>query len=156
MKKRGITCSSFLALCAFAMLAGAEPEVAKLDWMSGHWCGYAGDERIEEYWSSSHGGVMLGLSRTLKGERTANFEFMRIVMVGSVVRFIAQPGGKAPTSFIRSAGGLNWVRFENPEHDFPRRIEYRRDGKALHAEIAGPGANGKEQVISFNYMRCTD
>ncbi len=68
--------------------------------------------------------------------------------------YIAQPGGRPPTAFRRTAGGERWVRFENPEHDFPRRIEYRREGDALHAEIAGPDENGKEIVISFDYSRC--
>jgi hypothetical protein len=29
------------------------------------------------------------------------------------------------------------VRFENPSHDFPQRIEYRRDGNVLRAEASG-------------------
>ena len=45
------------------------------------------------------------------------------------------------------------ARFENPQHDFPQRIEYRRTGHALHAEIAGP-RQGKERVIAFDYELC--
>jgi hypothetical protein len=33
-------------------------------------------------------------------------------------------------------------------------VEYRRQGEALHAEIAGAGEDGKEMVISFDYVRC--
>jgi hypothetical protein len=36
----------------------------------------------------------------------------------------------------------------------PARFEYRRAGRALHAEIAGP-QRGKERVIAFDYELCT-
>ena len=50
--------------------------------------------------------------------------------------------------------GDGWVVFENPAHDFPNRIEYRRDGAGLRASIAGPGADGKTLEIPFNYHCC--
>ena len=90
-----------------------------LDWIQGDWCGGAGNERIEEHWLSSHGGLRLGLGRTLNGSRTASFEFLRIDTVDSVITYIAQPEGAPPTAFKRTAGGKDWVRFENPQHDFP-------------------------------------
>lgn len=125
-----------------------------LDWIQGDWCANAGEERIEEHWLPAHGGLRLGLSRTLKGPRTSSFEFLRIDVVDGVATYIGQPEGTPPTAFKRTAGGKNWVRFENPQHDFPKRIEYRRTGNALHAEIAGPGEEGKEIVIPFDYTAC--
>lgn len=68
-----------------------------------------------------------------------------------VQSYIAQPGGKPPTAFKRTAGGETWARFENPDHDFPQRIEYRREGDRLHAEVAGRGKNGEEAVLGFDY-----
>ena len=50
-----------------------------------------------------------------------------------------------------TASGDDWARFENPAHDFPKRVEYRRTPDGLHAEIAGPGKGGKELVIPFDY-----
>jgi hypothetical protein len=125
-----------------------------IDWIQGDWCGGADNERIEEHWLSSHGGLRLGLGRTLKGSRTSSFEFLRIDVVDGVATYIGQPQGAPPTAFKRTAGGENWVRFENPQHDFPRRIEYRRTGNALYAEIAGPGEDGKETVIPSAYTAC--
>lgn len=125
-----------------------------LDWIQGDWCGGDDNERIEEHWLSTHGGLRLGLGRTLKGSRTSSFEFLRIDVVDGVATYIAQPQGAPPTAFKRTAGGKDWVRFENPQHDFPKRVEYRRSGNALHAEIAGPGEVGKEIVIPFAYTAC--
>ena len=125
-----------------------------LDWIQGDWCGGTDNERVEEHWLSSHGGLRLGLGRTLKGSHTSSFEFLRIDAVNSVATYIAQPEGAPPTAFKRTAGGKDWVRFENPQHDFPKRVEYRRTGNALHAEIAGPGEHGREIVIPFAYTAC--
>lgn len=142
------------ALATPTARANGAAQTDGLDWIQGDWCGGADKERIEEHWLSSHGGLRLGLGRTLKGSSTANFEFLRIDVVDGVATYIAQPQGAPPTAFKRTAGGKDWIRFENPQHDFPKRVEYRRTGNALHAEIAGPGADGKEIVIPFAYVPC--
>ena len=71
-----------------------------------------------------------------------------------VPAYVAQPNGSPPTTFRRTAGGRDWARFENSTHDFPTRVEYRRQGEALHAEIAGADKDGTEMVIPFDYVRC--
>jgi hypothetical protein len=45
------------------------------------------------------------------------------------------------------------VVFENPEHDFPQRVGYKRNGSdALDAWIEGQ-ANGKSRRVDFSYQR---
>lgn len=134
--------------------AGAAKDPPTLAWLSGHWCGGEPGEPVEESWLPARDEVMIGVSRTLKGERTTGFEYLRIVPIDGVATYFAQPGGRPATAFARTDGGADWVRFENPAHDFPRRIEYRRAGDGLHAEIAGPGDNGEEMVIGFDFVRC--
>jgi len=126
-----------------------------LDWIAGHWCADLGGDTVEEIWLPPHGGVAVGLARTLTSDRTTGFEYFRIADLDGAQSFIAQPGGRPPTSFKRTAGGEHWIRFENPDHDFPQRIEYRREGDELNAEVAGPGENGEEAVISFIYSPCS-
>jgi hypothetical protein len=141
-----------VACCSHGSLLADEP--IDFGWISGHWCAASGDERIEEHWLSPAGGVLLGVARTVKGEEVSSFEYLRIVFEDSVPTYVAQPNGSPPTTFRRTTGGRDWARFENPTHDFPTRVEYRRQGEALHAEIAGAGEDGKEMVISFDYVRC--
>jgi hypothetical protein len=128
-------------LLSSASAAAASPS---LDWIAGHWCVDLGGDTVEELWLPPHGGVAVGLGRTRNSEKTTGFEYLRIVDLDGVQSFIAQPGGKPPTAFKRTAGGENWVRFENPDHDFPQCIEYRREGDALHAEVSGPGETAKK------------
>lgn len=134
-------------------LAGAADTDPRLDWIAGHWCANVGDEAVEEFWLPPHGGVAVGVSRTRSSDRTTAFEYLRIVDRDGVRTYIAQPGGRPPTSFRQAAIGEGWIRFENPDHDFPQRIEYRREGDALRAEITGPG-DGQETVIRFDYVPC--
>src|SRR5687767_11263720 len=125
---------ALLLLAPPAPVAAADAQ-DDLAWMAGNWCSSAGGEQVEETWLAPRGHEALGVGRTMRGGRMVSFEYMRITKVAGVIRFVGQPGGKAPTEFPRTAGGDGWIRFENKAHDFPRRIEYRRVGEELHAEV---------------------
>jgi hypothetical protein len=151
-----------LSRIAFAMLLGLtaplraeEAPAAPLDWLAGHWCG-DGSPRVEETWLPPVGGALHGISRTIAHDRVQAFEFLRIAEHEGALSYLAQPGGRPATAFRWTAGGADWARFENPQHDFPTRIEYRREGDALHAEIAGPDDAGGEQSIGFRFTRCAE
>jgi hypothetical protein len=149
---------SLPAIALLSSLIGGESQAAPaapLDWLAGQWCGGEGNERVEEHWMSpAKNGELLGLSRTLKDGRMASFEFLRIGDVDGVPTYLAQPGGRPPTAFKRTHGGERWVRFENPAHDFPTRIEYRREGETLQAQVGGKGRDGKEMRFTFDFVRC--
>jgi len=133
----------------------AKPESDEpLAWMAGRWCGKDEDQVLEETWTMPAGGETIGMSRTISGGRMISFEFMRIAEFDGVQALRAQPNGDEAVSFKRTDGGAGWIRFENKEHDYPQRIEYRKAGDGLHAEIGGPGANNKEEVISYDYQPC--
>lgn len=149
--------SRFAAAVILALASTASHAQAIADdlaWLGGRWCGGSADERIEEVWLEPADGQSLGLSRTTKDGRLASFEFLRIGPADGGLTYFAQPGGRPPTPFLRSDGGPQWIRFDNPSHDFPQRIEYRREGDTLHAEISGPGREGTPLVIGVDYTRC--
>lgn len=150
---RAVACAGSL-VCGFGATASETSEAATLDWLAGHWCGIGSHAGSEELWLPPAKGELLGLSRSLRdGEMTA-FEYLRIVHDDGQSYYVAQPGGRPPTRFARTAAGPSWVRFDNPAHDFPQRIEYRRDGDVLTASISGPGANGEVERIEFPMQRC--
>jgi hypothetical protein len=152
-KLPGAAAAALLAIGAVAGTGSQAPQNG-FDWIVGHWCGERNGSFIEEQWLAPRGDVMLGLSRTVKGDRTLSFEFMRIES-GAETRFIAQPQGDPPTVFTMTASGEGWARFENPAHDFPNRVEYRRTANGLHAQIAGTGKDEKVMVIHFEYTACS-
>jgi len=148
---RMMLCTALLSCAGSA--AASEPA---LDWLAGRWCNAEGNAKVEEFWLPEAGGELIGMSRTLRGGQMKSFEFMRIKSQDKTASFHVQPNGRPPTVFTQAARGDGWIRFENEAHDFPKRIEYRRDGERLHASIAGPGRDGKERTIPFEYRRCRD
>ncbi|HEU5134402.1 MAG TPA: DUF6265 family protein [Steroidobacteraceae bacterium] len=143
-----------LAACTASATGAGSPGKSGFGWLAGHWCTDLEGEFIEEAWLSPRGNLMLGVGQTVKGGKTVNFEFMRIESDAGDTNYIAQHRAGAPTAFRMTASGENWARFENPAHDFPKRVEYRRTPNGLRAEVAGPGKGGKELVISFEYLAC--
>ena len=51
--------------------------------------------------------------------------------------YVASPGGKSPTRFKLVQRGATEAVFENPEHDFPSRIAYKRAGDKVTVRIDG-------------------
>lgn len=149
-------CFALLVSMAMACLAGEARTDTDVGFMAGHWCGIDDGALVEEVWLPPQGGELHGLSRTVRDGRVVGFEFLRIAPRDGVPAYLAQPQGRPPTAFKRTASGANWVRFENPAHDFPQRIEYRREGAALHAVVSGPGDGGKATAIRYDYTACGD
>lgn len=145
---------TILPLLLAAATASHADDVQSLGWLQGHWCGGSEERRIEEIWLQPSGGELLGLGRTTTQDQTLSFEFLRIAVIEGHTTYLAQPGGREPTPFRLAATGTGSVRFENPDHDFPTRIEYQRDGNRLNAVISGPAPDRTERRISFAYQLC--
>lgn len=150
----GLLSALSVAACAAAQAADSSPRA--FSWLSGHWCSQSEAQLIEEYWLPPEGSLVLGVGRTVKAGKTVTFEFMRIETRDGVTNYLAMHDGLPAVAFRLTASGADWARFENPQHDFPKRVEYRRTSSGLHAEIAGPGKGGKEVVMPFDYRRCVD
>ena len=156
MRHTHILASTVLLLFATAACTADAPAAPTFAWLSGHWCSLHEGQLMEEYWLPQNADLALGVGRTLKAGKTVTFEFMRIETRDGETNYLAMHDGKPAVAFRLTASGSDWARFENPQHDFPRRVEYRRTPDGLHAEIAGPGKDGKELTIPFDYRRCVD
>lgn len=110
-----------------AMPAPVEAAIGDLAWLAGSWVGTrgaSGTTSIEERWSPANGGAMLAVSRTVSNGRMSAFEFLRIVPRDTGLVYIAQPGGAAPTEFVLTEVNARRAVFDNPRHDYPKRIVY--------------------------------
>jgi hypothetical protein len=113
--------------------------LGSLAWLAGTW---ESDDptgpRTVEHWLAPDGGTMLGVNRTAKDGRTVFFEYLRIEAGAHGPAYLASPAGRAPPiPFAAAASGPSWIAFENSEHDFPQRIEYRREGDRLQMRVSG-------------------
>jgi len=96
---------------------------------------------------------MKGNSRTVIGPREVEGERLRIYKVGDTLIYDAHPSGQARTEFRGRATSASEIVFENPTHDFPKRISYRRVGSdSLIARVEGDGAS-RQAPLTFAYRR---
>jgi hypothetical protein len=127
-----------LAAVAFAAHSSTarqttQPSMGKgldqLAWMVGSWSVEQGGTVVEEHWTPTRGNTMLAVGRTTRGERTVFFEFLRIEQTPDGITYHAAPRGRSPaTPFKMVEMSEGKVVFENPQHDFPVRITYWREG----------------------------
>lgn len=142
-----------LALAASARSA-PEASVSEFSWLTGCWAGVDAEFGTGELWTPPAGGTMLGVSRTVRGGKTVEYEFMQIGEVApGKLAFIAHPSGQAKAAFplVRSSQGE--LVFEDPGHDYPQRIIYRLvEPRLLHARIEGV-RNGQVRSVDYQMTR---
>jgi hypothetical protein len=150
-----LTLSLFAAV---AVPATAQKGVTTEDltFLTGCWVFEAKGRRVEEHWLAPRGGSLMGVSRTVAGGKTTEYEFIQIRDLPEGLAYIAKPSNQAETKFVLASKTADEVVFENPTHDFPQRIRYRHTGDSLHARIEGT-INGKSRAIEFPYVKtsCT-
>jgi hypothetical protein len=128
------------------------PSISDLAWMAGAWqTAPGGRVQVEEHWMAPAGGTMLGMGRTVAGDRTVEFEFLRLEQRAVGVYYVASPKGRCPaTDFKLTSLSGQEVVFENPTHDFPKRIIYRKNSDGTLTATVDGGAGTKAQT--FNYL----
>ena len=114
------------------LVLAARPAAPDLAWMAGDWVSCGPREIVEERWLGPARGGLVGVNLT-RTPRGRSFEFLRVDQGARGFAYIASPGGRPPVEFTLMEARPGYARFENPEHDFPRRIVYRREGAALLA-----------------------
>lgn len=122
--------------------------------LAGCWQGTDEPGTLEQ-WMVPAGGMMLGMSRTVRMGKVSEFEFMRIVEDQGKMLFIAILPNQPETVFTLIKSSPHELVFENPEHDFPQRILYRLSGKdVLTARIEGMN-NGKSLAFDYPMKRAS-
>jgi hypothetical protein len=146
-----------VALVSFLCVADAgfaqEVTVNRVAWLQGCWRSTRGETTIDEQWMAPRGGVMLGMGRTVRGNKLVEFELVLIKEHEGKLAYEAHPSGQPIATFTAAIASDSSVVFENRQHDFPQRVGYRRNGAdALDAWIEGQ-ANGKSRRVDFSYRR---
>ena len=144
---------------AGAVHSASATTIDELAWLTGCWQSTGEARQTTEHWLKARGRMMLGISQTVDGGRTVEFEFMRIQQEeGGAVYLMATPSGQREARFKLTKASAREIVFENPTHDFPQRISYKLEGKdSLVARISGT-VKGKEKSDDFPLKRvaCED
>jgi hypothetical protein len=148
---------ALLTAAAHAQTPTARPTLQDLAWIAGHWRIEQGDRLVDEQWMAPAAGLMMGMARNVQAGKVREYEFtlLRQEPNGDIF-YIASPSKQAETSFKLTSLSGGTAVFENPEHDFPKKIVYARqaDGSLL-AAIEGPGRDGKPRRVEYPFKRVT-
>lgn len=121
-----------LAVASLAMPAGSavSGDCSTLEpaaWLLGTWTATSGKERLTEDWRRAGDATFEGEGSTWSiesGERTGS-ESLRLAAMSSGVYYIAKVAhNPLPVPFALTSCTAGILVFENPAHDFPRRLEY--------------------------------
>lgn len=147
---------AFAIAAVFMLGSVAHAQTRSIDdmqWLTGCWerAGSAG--RTVEVWSSPADGALLGGSYFVTDSTIRELEQLRLWYSGDTLVYEAHPSSQSRTEFKAGSPGRDEMVFENPAHDFPQRITYRRAGAdSLIARIEGDRA-GRRQPVTFAFRR---
>lgn len=129
----------------------AKAVIGDLAWLSGNWVGVRSTgSSFEERWSPPKGGAMLAISRSVNaGGKMSAFEFLRIVERDGGLIYVAQPNGAAPTEFVMTEFSTKKAVFENPRHDYPKRIVYELSAGGDLTATIGYAKGGSPRRFEF-------
>jgi hypothetical protein len=140
-----------LFVAALVMLSQSAPNVGDLAWLAGCWESSRAGRHISEQWMAPEGNTLMGMSRTVAGGKTSEYEFLLIREGARGLEYVAKPSGQAEGTFTSVRVSANEVVFENPTHDFPTRVIYqRRPAGGLTAAVEGT-MNGQSRRIEYPY-----
>jgi hypothetical protein len=120
----------------------SKSDFKRLSWLEGTWTstnskpGQTGYEN----WKLTVLGELGGVGVTMKGNDTVFVEKFKIASRDGDLFYVADvPENKSPVYFKLTEITDNGFTCENPEHDFPKKIAYVKDGDKLKATISGDG-----------------
>ena len=148
---------TFLLLAtASTTVAAPAPTINRIAWLQGRWEMDIPGGTIEEVWLAPRGASMIGVSRTVRADTLVGFETIVVREAEDGLTLEARPSTQPPGTFPSVTVNDSLVVFENPAHDFPQRITYRRVGAdSLSAWIEGT-YGGEEARMDFGYRRALE
>ncbi len=123
-------------------------------WLAGTWQRTTSRGVSFEHWSHSDSGWS-GEAYRVREADTVVTERLWIVADSAGIHYVAHPRqNDQPTRFTMTSGDSLSASFENPEHDFPTRIDLRFIAPdSMITTIYGPSDDGTVQSIVFSFER---
>lgn len=131
-----------------------------IGWLVGEWATSGNDRQVLESWAvvSPNTFEGFGAVRSPDSGEISVSETLRLVAMSGGVYYIAKvPENDLPVPFSMTSCGNDFAIFQNPSHDFPKRLTYRLDGPdRMNVSVRGDGDQGftlafERQPRSGNY-----
>lgn len=129
-------------------------ELEKANWFLGCWENKTPEATFSEEWKIENDSLYLGKSYFINNDDTLFAETVRLEQrKNDLVYVVTVPNQneEQPVAFKLTYSTADYLVFENPEHDFPKKITYKLvTNESLYAEISG---NGKSQGFPFKKIK---
>lgn len=116
-------------------------ELSKAQWFLGNWENQTPQGDLYENWKQENDSLYLGESFFVKGKDTLFSEQVQLAQKGKDVFYTVSVKGQndeKPVPFKLTKASADTLVFENPAHDFPNKILYRKVNKdSIVAAISG-------------------
>jgi hypothetical protein len=151
---KGMRMRRYLLILILSIAPAAAGAADFPQWMAGSWRATVSGVQMEEHWTGAKGDLMIGMHRDVQPSKKSWFEFLRIERHDDGnIYYMAMPGGRQATPFKMTTHQGKRVVFENPEHDFPKRITYWQPASSrLCARVEGSGSEA-EKGEEFCWVR---
>lgn len=156
MKKYICFCS--ICLLLFFSACQEKNTIHQFEWLLGSWENELPDGRFAEVWKKESDTSFTGGSFYMNTHDTLFAESIKLVKRKKDFYYIvtvtyeneAFPANENPIAFKLTNASSDYLVFENPKHDFPKKITYKLVNKdSIYAEISG---NGKSQEFPFKRL----
>ena len=117
-------------------------EFKKLDWLEGTWTrtNVEPGRSAYEKWQKISTSEWSGLGVNMKGDDTTFIEKLKLVIKAYNIYYVADiVENKEPVYFKLTSITDDGFVCENAQHDFPKKISYKKDGEKVRATISGDG-----------------
>lgn len=124
-----------------------------IQWLLGDWTNDDGENIVTESWKRISRLTFEGSGETRS--RTSNElktgESLRLVEMSGDIFYVAKVDHNIrPVAFKLTQCSGTSADFENPDHDFPKKLEYRLNNKnELNVRVS----DGKDKRFEINYIR---
>ncbi len=149
--KNTLLCSLLLTATSIAYAQPTAKDIEKLSWLEGSWQrtnAKPGRSGVEQ-WKKISATEWIGKGINLRGVDTIFVEKLKIVAKDNALFYVADvPQNKTEVYFRFTALTERGFICENPEHDFPKKMEYEYNGSVLKAIISGNG-----QAMEFIFKK---
>jgi len=123
---------------------GKSKQVSKIvgkDWLLGKWENKSDEGNLLEIWKKVNDSLFIGESYFIKGKDTLHFENIQLKQQGEELFYTTTIRGQnndKPVTFKQNVEIMKQLVFENPQHDYPRKIVYKPFAKNhLLIEVSG-------------------
>lgn len=123
----------------------------QLEWMLGTREAVVGEKLIREVWEKENDSLLVGKSYEVTSYDTTLTETIELKSVAGTIYYIPlvfDQNNREAIMFQLNSSNPEQLVFENPEHDFPQKIVYYKEGDNINAWI-----EGNNQKIEFYFMK---